>query len=227
MGIREEEFALYRRDEVARMARDLPVIERVAAWCDEFLTNSNSELGRSGPVCPFIPRAMAMNRVAFVVVRTQNSSEAEIDRTIAKYRDVFLSMEPVSGPEAMDKAIIVILPDVSDEDAPAMVDETHRRLKAQFVEANLMIGKFHPLSEQGGLHNPGFRPLRSPIPMFAIRYMVDSDLPFLNRVDDPVPDRVKFLEAYERRFETTDESRWSERAQAALSEIRPPLEGER
>jgi hypothetical protein len=168
-----------------------------------------------------------MNRVAFVVVRTRNSSAAEIDQTIAKYRDVFLGTEPVSGPAALEKAIMVILPDVSEEDAPAMVDETHRRLKEQFVDVGLMIGKFHPLSDQGGLHNPGFRPLRSPIPLLAIRYMVDSDLPFLNRVDDPVPDRVKFLEAYERRFEGAEESRWSERGRVALSEIRPSSEPER
>jgi hypothetical protein len=227
VGTLEGNSTLYRPDDVARLARDLPVIERVAKWCNEFLARPNSELGRTGSVCPFIPRSLVMNRVAFVVVRTQNSSEAEIDRTIAKYRDVFLSMEPVSGPGAMDKAIIVILPDVSDEDAPAMVDETHRRLKAQFVDAGLMIGKFHPLSEQGGLHNPGFRPLRSPIPMLAIRNMVDSDLPFLNRVDDPIPDRVKFLEAYERRFEGAEESRWYERGQVALSEVRVPPEEER
>ncbi len=161
-----------------------------------------------------------MNRISFVVVRTENRPAAAIDQEIAEYQDVFLRMEPRSGPEAMDKAILVILPDVSDEDAPTMVDETHRRLKAQFVESGLMIGRFHPRSEQGGLHNPAFRPLRSPIPLLAIRYMVDSDLPFLNRVDDPVPDRIKFLKAYGRRFDGAEESRWSERGQAALSEIR-------
>jgi hypothetical protein len=114
MSTSEDGSTFYRPDDVARMSRDLPVINRVSQWCDEFLARPNSELGRSGPVCPFIPRAIAMNRVAFVVVRTRNSSAAEIDQTIAKYRDVFLGMEPVSGPAALEKAIMVILPDVSE-----------------------------------------------------------------------------------------------------------------
>jgi hypothetical protein len=52
--------------------------------------------------------------------------------------------------------------------------------------------------------------------------MVDSDLPFLNRADDPVGDRIKFLESYEQRFEGAEESRWSQRGRDALDEIRVP-----
>lgn len=226
MSTAEQHPTLYRPDDVARMARDLPVVELVADWCNEFLARPHSELGRSGSVCPFVPRALAMNRISFAVVRTEDRPEAEVDRTIAEYRETLLCMEPLSGPEAKEKAIMVILPDVSEEDAPAVVDETHRRLKARFVESGLMIGKFHPRSEQGGLHNPGFRPLRSPVPLLAIRYMVDSDLPFLNRADDPVLDRVGFLEAYGERFKDAKESRWSARARAALSEIRVRPEAE-
>jgi hypothetical protein len=211
---------LYHGDDIARMAADLPVIERVERWCREFLMRPHLDLGRSGSVCPYMPRAMGLNRIAFVVVRTRGRTDSEVDAVIARFREVFLEMEPVTGPESLEKAILVILPDVSEEDAPAVVDETHRRLKADFVASGLMIGKFHPMSDQGGLHNPGFRPLRSPIPLLAIRYMVGSDLPFLNRVDDPVPDRIKFLESYEQRFAAADDTRWSERGRAVLGEIR-------
>ncbi|MFE7114207.1 DUF6875 domain-containing protein [Streptomyces sp. NPDC057654] len=211
---------LYRSDDLARLTRDLPVIRRVAAWCEEFLCRPHPDLGRGGSVCPYMPRALAMNRIAFTVVRTRGRAQDDIDETIAAYREVFLETEPTTGAAALDKATLVILPDVADEDAAVVVDETHRRLKGDFVASGLMIGKFHPRSAQGGLHNPGFRPLRSPVPLLAIRHMVDSDLPFLNRVDDPVPDRVKFLQAYEQRFEGAQTSPWSERGRAALGEIR-------
>lgn len=207
-------------DDLLRLAADLPVLERVAAWCEEFLCRPHPDLGRGGSVCPFLPRALALNRIGFTVVRTQGRTVEDIDATIAAYRTVFLETGPTSGPGTLDKAILVILPDVSEEDAPVVVDETHRRLKGDFVASGLMIGKFHPRSDQGGLHNPGFRPLRSPVPLLAIRHMVDSDLPFLNRVDDPVPERVKFLEAYGERFAGAEASRWSERGRAALGEVR-------
>jgi hypothetical protein len=215
---------LYHGDDIARMAADLPVVERIERWCHEFLMRPHPDLGRGGSVCPFMARAMSLNRIAFVVVRTQGRTDSEVDAVIARFREVFLEMDPVTGPESLEKAIMIILPDVSEEAAQLVVDETHRRLKADFVASGLMIGKFHPTSDQGGLHNPGFRPLRSPVPLLAIRYMVGSDLPFLNRKDDPVPDRITFLESYEQRFASADETRWSERGRAALSEIR---DGER
>ncbi|MFE2940373.1 DUF6875 domain-containing protein [Streptomyces sp. NPDC059255] len=218
---------LYRPEDLARITEDLPFIRTIADWCTEFLSKPHPDLGRGGSVCPFIPRALAMNRVSFVVLHTANRTEAEIDGIIASYRQTILDMEPRSGQEAIDKAIMVILPDVSEEDAAEVVDETHRRLKAEFVASGLMIGKFHPRSEQGGLHNPGFRPLRSPIPLLAIRHMVDSDLPFLNRVDDPVPDRIKFLESYGQRFEDAEESRWSEKGRAAIGELRVRAESDK
>jgi hypothetical protein len=211
---------LYYGDDIARMAADLPIVERIERWCREFLMQPHPDLGRGGSVCPFMPRAMGLNRIAFVVVRTRGRTDSEVDAVIARLREGFQEMEPVTGPESLEKAILVILPDVSEQDAPAVVDEAHRRLKSDFVASGLMIGKFHPASDQGGLHNPGFRPLRSPLPLLAIRYMVGSDLPFLNRVDDPVPDRIKFLESYEQRFADADETRWSERGRAALGEIR-------
>jgi hypothetical protein len=211
---------LYRTADVARISRDLPVIERVAAWVDDFLVKPHPDLGRTGSVCPFMPRALAKNLVTYAVVHTANRSQDDIDRVIGQFRSDFLRMEPTHGPEQTDKTIVVILPDVSEQDAPEMIDETHRRLKSDFVESGLMIGKFHPRSEEGGLHNPGFRPLRSPVPLLAIRYMVDSDLPFLNRANDAVTDRVKFLEAYGQRFDGDEESRWARKSQAALDEIR-------
>lgn len=201
--------------------QDLVHIRLVADWCQSFLARPHPQLGRTGSVCPFVPRAIAMDTLAFTVVHTRDASESEVDRVIGRFREVFLDMEPVSGPEAIEKAIMVVLPDVGEEEAPVVIDQTHYRLKPRFVEAGLMIGKFHPRSPQAGLHNTAFRPLRSPIPLLAIRYMVDSDLPFLNRVDDPIPDRIRFLEAYEERF-GDGESRWARKGRAALDDIRVP-----
>lgn len=59
-----------------------------------------------------------------------------------------------------------------------------------------MIGGFHQLNQSPGLHNPNFRPLRSPIRMLAIRFMIEADLPFLQRLSDDPRLRIKYLEAY-------------------------------
>ena len=62
------------------------------------------------------------------------------------------------------------------------------------LDRGLMLGQFHPLPPaEGGLWNPDFRPLRSPVPLLAIRQMVPSDLPFLTG-------EVEFLDSYLRVF---------------------------
>jgi hypothetical protein len=77
-----------------------------------------------------------------------------------------------------------------------LIDVSKERLKPLFVNDGLMLGEFHELNESPGLHNPDFRPLRSPIPLLAIRRMVYSDIVFLNRPSDPPERRIRFLEAY-------------------------------
>jgi len=65
-------------------------------------------------------------------------------------------------------------------DAPLLVDRTQELLKTEFVRGGLMVGEFHPGPPSApGLWNKDFRPLRSPVPLLAIRHMVPSDRPFL------------------------------------------------
>jgi hypothetical protein len=57
-----------------------------------------------------------------------------------------------------------------------------------------MIGEFHPGPPPApGLWNADFRPMRSPLPLLAVRHMVAADTPFLR--GDP-----EHLAAYRRRF---------------------------
>ena len=44
-----------------------------------------------------------------------------------------------------------------------------------------MIGLFEPHSNDKGLINPDFRPLRAPVPLLAIRSLVENDAPFVLR----------------------------------------------
>jgi hypothetical protein len=86
-----------------------------------------------------------------------------------------------------------------------------------------MLGEFHPQSATPGLRNRYFCPLRSPIPLLAIRHMVESDVDFLMAANDPAPMRVKSLEAYLRflgsSLSVTSQSKAKEALRVAESEI--------
>jgi hypothetical protein len=68
-----------------------------------------------------------------------------------------------------------------------------QELKPDFVHEGLMVGQFYPGCREPGLWNRDFRPLESPIPLIAIRYMVSNDFPFLSS-------NASWIEVYLRRF---------------------------
>lgn len=202
--------------ELSQIHSDLRCLSKTAEWVKNFLAKPHPNLGRPGAVCPFAPRALKLNTVWLAEIRTEGMSQAQIEQIVYRYRDQFLELEPNSGEQAFYKAIILVFPDVSEEDAPELIDGIQQKLKPFFVEQGLMIGEFHQRNETPGLHNPNFRPLRSPIPMLAIRFMAETDLPFLERLTDEPQLRVRYLQAYLDRMEPIikDEQKLSKARQA-------------
>lgn len=187
---------LYAPVELDQLQQDLYYLNQTVEWVNNFLAKPHRQLGRSGPVCPFLPKALHLDMIRFAVIRTQGMGAAQIEQIVRQYRDQFLELEPKTGELAFYKAFMLIFPDVSNEQAPELIDEVQRKLKPFFVEEGLMIGEFHQNNQTPGLHNPDFRPLQSPIPMLAIRFMAETDLPFLERLSDEPERRVRYLEAY-------------------------------
>jgi len=167
---------------IRRYARHL---RSVAGWAEAYLSRPHPELGRTGPVCPYVPTSLRRRLFHLTVCtgdveRYGGNGRARLLDVIATYRDWFTELDPQDGSGAQFKTILILFPDVSAADAPEVIDATQAALKPSFVEAGLMIGQFHQLPPaEGGLWNADFRPLRSPVPLLAIRHMVPSDLPFL------------------------------------------------
>lgn len=193
---------LMRVSEVARRyPKDTPM-HGVLDWVHSFLAAPHTDLGRKGSVCPFVPMSLELDTIWMAEVTTRNPSLDSIKKIIREYRDLFLATEPTDPAECINKAFMVVFPYL-DADGASMVDEVQAQLKMDFVDMGLMLGEFHARNEGEGLRNPDFRPLRSPIPILAIRHMVDSDLPFLLRADYPPNKRANFLRSYLTRLQGT------------------------
>ncbi len=194
---------LYTPTEIDQLQQDLPHLTQIIEWLKNFLAKPHPDLGRPGKVCPFVPQSLKQNAIRLTVIRTINLQPEQVEDIVKSYRDIFLDIEPLEGDKAQNKAILLVFPDVDIEDVSKMIDGVQQKLKLFFVESGLMIGEFHKRNETPGLHNPNFRPLCSPIPMLAIRYMVESDLPFLQRISDNPHLRIKYLQSYLQRFENS------------------------
>lgn len=196
---------------------DLPYLIEIMEWVKNFLGRPHPNLGRSGAVCPFVPYSLKSNSIHLAVIRTKDLYPQQLAEVVGSYRDIFLSIEVKEQELAINRAFLLIFPDIDLEDASKLVDSVQQKLKPLFVESGLMIGEFHKRNETPGLHNPNFRPLRSPIPLLAIRFMVEADLPFLESPADPYL-RIRYLEAYLKCFnhKFTDETKFKNAYQALV-----------
>ncbi len=189
---------LMRISEIDRHYDPTSSLRSVIDWICEFLARPHPQLGRNGTVCPFVPIALERDTIWMAEVVEPAPSFERISAIITEYRNVFLETEPKSGPEALNKAFLVVFPSLkaNGSEGAAVIDKVQASLKKYFVEMGLMLGEFHAANESPGLRNPNFRPLRSPMPMLAIRHMVESDLPFLIRATYPPKARSSFLRSY-------------------------------
>ncbi|MBV8517206.1 MAG: hypothetical protein JO197_07365 [Acidobacteria bacterium] len=192
---------LYTASQVERLLDPSHPLAQTLAWVRRFLAKPNQELGRPGAVCPFVPGALAQDTIWLTLAPHTQAQRNEIVATVARFRDRFLTLDPKDGEDSMSKAILIVFPYLTSADA-GLIDDVQLDLKPSFVEHGMMLGEFHERNESPGLRNPQFRPLRSPIPMLAIRYMVDSDLPFLHRSIYNPALRADFIRSYLRRLGT-------------------------
>jgi hypothetical protein len=155
------------------------------SYLEDFLAKPHANVGRTGPVCPFVPIALKKQTLLVGMARTSEagttksfSVDTMVDLMRAQ-RERFLAMEPTSGRLKLYKTIVIGFPDISDEDAPLLIDSVQRRLKIEFTQSGMMIGEFHRFNKTPGLRNSAFYPLQTPIPALAIRFMVPTDVLFL------------------------------------------------
>jgi len=149
-------------------------------WLEWFLCRPHPNLGRDGPICPYVRTALD-KRLLWLTIRDNESySKVAISDIVLKYREWFLELEPVKGDDAVFKTILLVFPKVIEEKTVSILEDVQTTLKPSFLEKGLMIGRFHPQSNDEGARNPAFTPW-CPIPLLAIRTMTRYDLPFLSR----------------------------------------------
>jgi heptaprenyl diphosphate synthase len=163
-------------------------------WLREYVSASDPRVGRSGPVCPFIPRALKLNEVETRVrCDIDGSSESElIDKLWAEISDFAGHGRPKSNSGVLLESRIVVMPRL-DPAGWERMDTVYEHLKQLAVESGKMIGKFHPRCDDRAVRNSEFQVSIAPVAMLAIRHMAPHDILFLN-------DSERWFKEYDSRF---------------------------
>lgn len=188
--------------------KNIAALQDTLCYVREFLAKPNPHLGRKGPTCPFVPKCLKQDSIYMTHISNEVAASVEDMETILnELIQIFIQLEPKSGPLMSYKAIILIFPQLALKDAPEMIDNLQKRLKPKFVAEGLMLGEFHLNNNAPGLHNESFFPLRTPYPSLAIRYMVPSDIVFLNPLEIEPCIRKTMIETFLKKFGTDGDFR--------------------
>ena len=159
---------------------DLRALHSVADWIRTFVARPNKDLGRAGPVCPFVPGACERKTLWLAPERIANQSVAGIVDLVNGYKRLLLRAQPVEGQDTSYKAIVVVFTDLSADRAKQyMGDVQIQHLKTlSYVEDGVVLGEFHERNEGSAIRNGSFQPFKSPVPFLLLRHAVISDWMF-------------------------------------------------
>lgn len=147
------------------------------AWVGDYLMKGNPDLGRTGAVCPFTKQAAKLDTVRLAISSSDVSQEKD---AMLLARRAFSELNSIPSRKGMEhfRTVIIGFPKLGDEQGIALLKRIQRAHRFYSLARGRMIGLMHATSEDPGLWNKDFRPLRSPMPVLAVRHMVEQDAPF-------------------------------------------------
>src|SRR5262249_18478746 len=112
---------------------DLQALHTVADWIKTFVARPNKDLGRAGPVCPFVPGAWEGKTLWLAPEQIANRSALDVVQLVNGYRSVFLRAHPIEGDDiegddANYKAIVVVFTDLLADRAKDTMDDLLQHL---------------------------------------------------------------------------------------------------
>ena len=158
---------------------DLAALHAVADWIKSFVIRPHKDLGRAGPVCPFVPGSLARGTLWLAPERIADRNMPDVVELIAGYQRLFLATRPTEGDDTTYKSFVVLFTDLSADRAKEFFDDLLQHLAVpSYVEHGFVVGGFYQGNEGTAVYNPSFRPFTSPVPFLLVRKAVISDWKF-------------------------------------------------
>jgi hypothetical protein len=146
---------------------DRDALRAVADWIKTFVARPHKDLGRAGPVCPFVPGALERRTLWLA------------PELVGSYQRQFLDAQPTDGGDALYKSFVLVFADLPVERANELFDAVLEQLAVpSYAEDGFVMGGFHEGSEGTAIYNASFHPFTSPVPFLLVRQAVVGDWKF-------------------------------------------------
>jgi hypothetical protein len=158
---------------------DLDALHAVADWIKTFVVRPHEDLGRAGPVCPFVPGGLERKTLWLAPEQIADRGVPHVVELMNGYKSLFLDAEPTDGDDVNYKVIVVVFTDLSADRAQGVFDDVLQQLAVpSYAEDGISFGPFYEGNEGTAIYNSRFRPFQSPVPFLFVRQGVVSDWKF-------------------------------------------------
>ena len=173
---------LPRRGSLTETSRTRSLRTRISIRCAPSQSGSrhsrpspHMDLGRAGPVCPFVPGALVRHTLWLAPERVADRSVPDVVESIEGYQQQFKNVQPSDGDDATYKSFVVVFTDLSVERATEFFADVLEQLAVPSYETDgFVMGGFHQRNEGTAIYNASFRPFTSPVPFLLVRQAVVS-----------------------------------------------------
>jgi hypothetical protein len=158
---------------------DLGALRAVADWIKIFVARPHKDLGRAGPVCPFVPGSLERKTLWLAPEQIADRSVPAVVELMNGYIRRLLDGQPTDGDDTKYKVIVVVFADLPADRAQGVFDDVLQQLAiSRYAEDGILFGPFYEGNEGTAIYNSSFRPFTSPVPFLFVRLGVISDWKF-------------------------------------------------
>jgi len=197
------------------------------AWLEGFIMQPHADLGRRGAVCPFARPVHTEKSLAFCVWDTNRLPFNDFLCVIRSFPELYFQLRDRMGGNSKLFSICVFVRGIEAAQYSQYIDEAHALTKPAFMEAGLMLGEFHPLSQTKGAHSERFNPMRSTHDALVVRAISAHDILFIDRAGSPTQVRLRELTHYRRWVGDTLPEEERERIRHRIAELKSVTAGRR
>ena len=123
---------------------DLDALHAIADWIKTFVVRPHEDLGRAGPVCPFVPGALERKTLWLAPEQIADRDVPDVVELINGYKSLFLDAQPTDGDDANYKVIVVVFSDLSANRAQDVFDDVLEQLAVpSYLEDGIVFGPFY------------------------------------------------------------------------------------
>ena len=149
-------------------------------WIRDFICRPHPLLiaaGRATAVCPLAEPALRQGSVWLSHLRFPNDPSIDRKDYAARHLlDLSANFKETFRATSLSlDCLIVTTEGLGYHEWRYVVDGAHQVVKPAVLRRQLMVGGFHPLNNRPSRLSPSLFPMQSPLPLFAMRHMIQSD----------------------------------------------------